>query len=105
MSGNVYLLMFGADTMSPDIIYSRNSALKIAVYFVDSVPFIAHENEIQLYGYLGDGLLVFETVNISPDDALEVLSAIKWYTNYIGHPEIEILPDDPRMEHQIPVAL
>jgi hypothetical protein len=105
MSANVYLLVVGSNRMSPDVIYSRDTELKIAVYYADSMPYTIAEDEIQLYGYLDESLLIFETIDISPDEALEVLSAIKWYTNYIGHSEIEILPDDPRTEAGLAVAL
>jgi hypothetical protein len=105
MSANVYLLMVGSNRISPDVIYSRDSELKIAVYYVDSMPYTVAEDEVQLYGYLDENLLIFETIDIGPDDALEVLSAIKWYTSYIGHPEIEILPEDPRIEAGLALAL
>jgi hypothetical protein len=91
--------------LSPDVIYSRDTDLRIAIYPVDEIPFIPHEDEIQLYGFLNGELLVFETVNISPDDALEVLAAIMWYTSHVGCPSMEILPEDPRMETPIAVAL
>ncbi|MBW4888745.1 hypothetical protein KXQ82_03430 [Mucilaginibacter sp. HMF5004] len=105
MSRNVYLVMVGSNPISPDIVYSRDSELKLAVYFTDDMPYVARKDEIQLYGYLNEKLIVFETIDISPDDALEVITAIKWYTQYIGHPEIEILPDDPRVEQEINIAL
>ncbi len=105
MDGRVYLLMVGPNVVKPDIIYSRDSELKIAVYNVCQHHYIPHTDEIQLYGYLNDNLLVFETIDIEPEDALEMLTAIKWYTNYIGVPHMEILPDDPRMPHETAIAL
>jgi hypothetical protein len=105
MSEKVYLLMVGSNTFSPDVIYSRDSDLKIAVYYTDNVSFAPTEGEIQLYAYSGQSLMIFETIDIHPDDALEMLAAIKWYMAYIGHPEIEILPDDPRMNAEFAVAL
>ena len=103
MNEKFYLVVMSSDPLSPDMVYSGDSGLKLCVYHLDKVAFTPNENEIQLYGYWTCNLLAFETVDISADNALEVLSAIKWYTRYIGCPEMEILPDDPRMGHEIAV--
>jgi len=105
MNGNVYLLSVGSDPLSPDIIYSRDSELKLSVYRVEDIHFVADESEIQLYGYLNNHLLAFETIDVEPEDALEVITAIRWYSGYMGSPKMEILPDDPRVLVEIAVAL
>ena len=105
MNGDVYLLLIGADLQSPDVIYSRDTDLRIKVYQLGKMTYLPNENEIQLYGALNEKLIVFETVDIVPEDALEVISAIRWYTDYIGYPEMEILPEDPRILQQIAIAL
>lgn len=97
MSDEVYLLLTGSDR-SPDMIYSRNTELRIKVYCVNRMDYEPEINEIQLYGYIKDELLIFETVNIQADDALDMIPAIRWYANYSGYPEMEILPDDPRVD-------
>jgi hypothetical protein len=102
MSDEVYLLLTGSD-QDPDIIYSRNTHLKIKVYALNKMPFEAEDNEIQLYGYINQSLVVFETVDIQADDALDMIAAIRWYANYMNFPEMEILPDDPRMDREIAV--
>jgi hypothetical protein len=56
-----------------------------------------------LYGYANNKLYAFETINITPEDALDVVSAIQWYANYIDCPGMEILPEDPRMNHDLAV--
>jgi hypothetical protein len=102
MSDEVYLLLTGSEN-SPEIIYSRNSELKIKVFCLNGKQYKPETNEIQLYGYINDSLLVFETVNIQADDALDMIPAIRWYANYKSFPQMEILPDDPRIGREIAV--
>lgn len=96
MDYNVYLLATDPNNPCRDIIHSRDTNLKIRVFCLDNELFIADASEIQLYGYAGSKLYAFETINISADDALDVVGAIQWYADYIEFPEMEILPDDPR---------
>jgi len=96
MDGNVYLLATDPKNACRDVIHSRDTPLKIRVYCLDHESFNPGESEIQLYGYAGKTLYAFETIDIKADDALDVVSAIRWYAAYINHPEMEILPDDPR---------
>jgi len=100
MSDEVYLLLTGSD-QSPDIIYSRNSQLRIKVFCLNEIDYQPEPNEIQLYGYINEALMVFETVNIVAEDALDMIPSIRWYANYVGYPEMEILPDDPRIDKML----
>lgn len=102
MDAEIYLLLTDSD-QTPDIIYSRNSDLKIKVYCLNGMKYTPEPNEIQLYSYYKGDLLVFETVNISADDALDMISAIRWYAKYLECPDMEILSDDPRLGHEIAV--
>jgi hypothetical protein len=103
MSADVYLLLTGANQQSPDVIYSRNSGLRIRVCRPDEMDYKQQVNEIQLYSYCNNQLLIFETIDIAAEDALDMIPAIRWYANYIGFPEMEILPDDPRVGQEIAV--
>ena len=96
MDYNVYLLATDPQNPCRDVIHSRDTRLKVKVYCLDEEQFSPDDNEIQLYGYAGKTLYAFETIDIKADDALDVVSAIRWYAAYINHPEMEILPDDPR---------
>jgi len=96
MDHNVYLLATDPKNACRDVIHSRDTGLKIRVFCLDDEKFSAHENEIQLFGYASSKLYAFETINILAEDALDVVGAIQWYADYIGYPEMEILPDDPR---------
>jgi hypothetical protein len=103
MDGNVYLLATDPKNACRDVIHSRDTPLKIRVYCLDNEHFNPGESEIQLYGYAGEKLYAFETIDIKADDALDVVNAIRWYATYIEHPEMEILPDDPRLGETIAV--
>jgi hypothetical protein len=96
MDHNVYLLATDPKNACRDVIHSRDTALKIRVFCLSDEKYIANENEIQLFGYANSKLYAFETINIAAEDALDVVGAIQWYADYIGVPDMEILPDDPR---------
>ena len=101
MDYNVYLLATDPKDPCRDVIHSRDTALKIRVYCLNHDRFSPNEAEIQLYGYAHEKLYAFETINISSEDALDVVGAIQWYADYIDYSEMEILPEDPRPGHNI----
>jgi len=101
MDYNVYLLATDPNNPCRDIIHSRDTNLKIRVICLDEDHFTANKNEIQLYGYADNKLYAFETINITGEDALDVVGAIQWYADYIEFPEMEILPDDPRSGQRV----
>lgn len=101
MDHNVYLLATDPKNPCRDVIHSRDTGLKIRVFCLSNERFNPQESEIQLFGYANDKLYAFETINISAEDALDVVSAIQWYADYVGEPEMEILPEDPRPGQEI----
>jgi hypothetical protein len=101
MDYNVYLLATDPNNPCRDVIHSRDTDLKIRVFCLSEDRFNPNESEIQLYGYAHNKLYVFETINITADDALDVVGAIQWYAEYIEFPEMEILPEDPRESQNI----
>ena len=101
MDYNVYLLATDPNNPCRDVIHSRDTSLKIRVFCLDKEQFNPDNNEIQLYGYANNKLFAFETINIAAEDALDVVSAIRWYADYVDYPEMEILPDDPRSDQNI----
>ena len=103
MNGDVYLLLIDSDESVPEKIYSGLSSLKVGIYDTERSPFIAQADEIQLYAFVDGKLKAFQTEDVDPEDVIDLLSAIKWYLNYIGCPDAEILPDDPRTGHNIAV--
>ena len=103
MDYNVYLLATDPKNACRDVIHSRDTNLKIRVYCLDDDRFVPDNGEIQLYGYAGKKLYAFETINIHAEDAIDVLSAIRWYAEYIDFPAMEVLPDDPRQGKHVAV--
>lgn len=101
MDHNVYLLATDPNDPCRDIIHSRDTSLKVRVICLNKDNYEPDNNEIQLYGYIESKLYVFETINISAEDALDVVGAIQWYADYCGSPEMEILPEDPRPGHHM----
>ena len=96
MDHNVYLLATDPKNPCRDVIHSRDTRLKVRVYCLDVEQFRADDNEVQLYGYANSKLFAFETIDIAAEDAIDLVSAIKWYAGYIQSPNMEILPEDPR---------
>ena len=96
MDYNIYLLATDPNNACRDVIHSRDTNLKIRVFCLSEEEFTPNNSEIQLYGYAHNKLYAFETINITGEDALDVVGAIQWYADYIEYPDMEILPDDPR---------
>jgi hypothetical protein len=105
MEYNVYLLATDPNNPCRDVIHSRDTGLKIRVYCLDSDKITPDPNEIQLFGYAYNKLYAFETIDITAEDALDVVGAIQWYAEYINYPEMEILPEDPRPGHSNDIAM
>jgi hypothetical protein len=103
MDNNIYLLATDPNNPCRDVIHSRDTHLKIRVFCINEESFDPDGNEIQLYGFSQNKLYAFETINIIAEDALDVVSAIQWFAEYIDFPEMEILPDDPRPGQRIVV--
>jgi hypothetical protein len=101
MEHNVFLLATDPHDPCRDVIHSRDTTLKVKVFCVTEENYTPDPNEIQLFGYAHKKLYAFETINITPDDALDVISAIEWYAEYIDYPNMEILPEDPRIGHDV----
>ncbi|MFD1257090.1 hypothetical protein ACFQ3S_09805 [Mucilaginibacter terrae] len=103
MEHHVFLLSTDPNAPCQDVIHSRDTPLKVKVFCVTEKNYTPNPNEIQLFGYAYKKLYAFETMNISPDDALDVISAIQWYADYIEFPDMEILPQDPRIGHSVAI--
>lgn len=99
MEHNVFLLATDPNDPCRDVIHSRDTNLKVKVYCATEENFAPDTDEIQLYAYAGEKLYAFETISVTADDALDMINAIQWYADYIHHPEMEILPEDPRSDH------
>src|SRR4051812_27756544 len=101
MDHNVYLLATDPQDPCRDVIHSRDTSLKVSVFCLAEDKISPDANEIQLYGYGHGKLYAFETIHVTPDDALDVIEAIQWYADYIDAPDMEILPEDPRLGNEV----
>jgi len=99
------MLLTRSSQLSAEIIYSRDTDLKVKVYNLSEMAFTANDNEIQLYAYYNRDLLAFETIDITAEDAMDVILAIKWYAQYLEYANMEILPDDPRLDRGNEIAV
>ncbi|MEO6849299.1 MAG: hypothetical protein ABI166_01660 [Mucilaginibacter sp.] len=96
MNHNVYLLATDPKDSCGDVIYSRDTGLRVRIFCLDRENFSHEPSEIQLFAYIKGHLFAFETIGIKSDDALDIVDALKWYGDYTKCPDMEILPEDPR---------
>jgi len=92
LSSNFYLVQ----TETGDMIRDVKSMLTISVHHLNNEPFQPNPSELQFYSRYPGDLLAFETVNIKDYLRPMVASALLWYAQYIGYPEMNISSEDPR---------
>jgi hypothetical protein len=70
--------------------------LRISIRTLDSANFEPNPSELQFYSQYKEGLIVFETVNIKDYLRPLVASALQWYADHIGSPDMYISSEAPR---------
>jgi hypothetical protein len=83
-------------TENGDMIRDAKSMLRIDIHQLSNKPFLPNPSELQFYSIDSGILLAFETVNIRDYLRPLVASALLWYAQYIGYPEMNISSEDPR---------
>lgn len=83
-------------TENGDVIRDVKSMLRINIHQLERVSFNPNPAELQFYSACTDGNLAFETVNIKDYLRPIVASALMWYAQHIGHPDMNISTEDPR---------
>lgn len=78
------------------MIRDAKSMLAISVHHLNKESFQPNSAELQFYSRYPGDLLAFETVNIKDYLRPMVASALLWYAQYIGYPEMSISTEDPR---------
>ncbi|MBS1530766.1 MAG: hypothetical protein JSU01_10685 [Bacteroidetes bacterium] len=91
-STNFYI----AHTEAGDMIRDVKSMLKISIRRLEEITFEPNAAELQFYSKYQNGHIVFETVNIKDYLRPLVASALHWYAEYIGQPDMYITNEDPR---------
>lgn len=92
LSSNFYL----AQTENGDVIRDAKSMLAINIHHLNKESFQPNPSELQFYSRYPGDLLAFETVNIKDYLRPIVASALMWYAQHIGYPEMNISTEDPR---------
>jgi hypothetical protein len=92
LSTNFYLVQ----TENGDMIRDVKSMLTISVRHLNKEPFQPNPCELQFYSRYPGDMIAFETVNIKDYLRPMVASALLWYAQYIGYPEMNISSEDPR---------
>jgi hypothetical protein len=92
LSTNFYIIQTEAGDMIRDV----KSMLRISILKLGETAFEPNPAELQFYSKYKDGLLVFETVNIKDYLRPLVASALQWYAEHIGYPDMYISSQDPR---------
>ena len=103
MNRNVFLLATDPNNSCRDVIHARDTGLRLRVFCLDTDPFNPDMNEIQLYGSANNQLYAFESIDVTSDDALDIVEAIQWYASYIKCPDMNIVADDPRPGREIAI--
>ncbi|MGZ3766726.1 MAG: hypothetical protein ACXVB0_16730 [Mucilaginibacter sp.] len=83
-------------TENGDMIRDVKSMLRINIYHLERSTFHPDPSELQFYSIYQGVYLAFETVNIKDYLRPLVASALLWYAQYIGYPEMHISSEDPR---------
>ena len=92
LSTNFYIIQTEAGDMIRDV----KSMLRINILKLENTAFEPNPTELQFYSRLQESHLVFETVNIKDYLRPLVASALQWYAEYIGSPDMYISSEDPR---------
>ncbi|MEO6850677.1 MAG: hypothetical protein ABI166_08600 [Mucilaginibacter sp.] len=94
ISTNFYVVQ----TETGDMIRDVKSMLRINIHLLNNRPFQANPTELQFYStYQGIGM-AFETVNIKDYLRPLVASALLWYAQHIGFPDMNISSEFPQQE-------
>ncbi len=92
LSTNFYVIQ----TESGDTIRDEKSMLRINIHQLENGAFQPNPAELQFYSIFHGVCLAFETVNIKDYLRPLVASALMWYAQQIGYPEMHISSEDPR---------
>lgn len=98
MENDIFLLVKDVENICRDMIFQRDGTLRICIFCIDEDNFEPKVTELQFYGDNNGELLAFETRGYDMEEPGLIIEAIRWYTNYLGNPEMEILAEDPRPE-------
>jgi hypothetical protein len=82
-------------TEAGDTIRDVKSMLRISIRRLEDAAFHPNPSELQFYSAHNGGHIVFETINIKDYLRPIVASALHWYAEYIGNPDMHISSEVP----------
>ncbi len=88
-------------TENCDTIQDERSVLRINIYNLGNGVFQPNPSELQFYGIYEDKCVAFETVEIKDFLRPQVASALMWYAQYIGYPEMNISSENPDQSRKV----
>jgi hypothetical protein len=91
LSTNFYVIQ----TENGDMIRDVKSMLRINIHQLENGSFLPNPSELQFYSLYPGVHLAFETVNIRDYLRPLVASALLWYAQHIGYPDMNITSQDP----------
>jgi len=92
LSTNFYIIQ----TETGDMIRDVKSMLRINIHQIEGGAFCPNPSELQFYSMYQGACLAFETVNIKDYLRPLVASALLWYAQHIGYPEMNISSEFPQ---------
>ena len=94
ISTNFYVIQ----TENGDMIRDVKSMLRINIHQLANRSFEPNPSELQFYSMYQGVCMAFETVNIKDYLRPLVASALLWYAQYIGFPDMNISSEYPQQE-------
>jgi hypothetical protein len=93
---DVFFLLKDPEDDCQDVIRMRDSDLRLRVYCLEGIDYHPPADKLVFFGDDHGTPLAFEVHSESPENFFSSIDAIRWYTQYIGYPQMEIHSEDPR---------
>jgi hypothetical protein len=90
-SSNYFLL-----NRERNVIVHKATGLRINVFGLEVENYRPNPTELHVFGDDHGEWLAFETEGWSTEDRVILIDAVKWYSQFLDYPEINITEEDPR---------
>ncbi|MDF3078541.1 MAG: hypothetical protein K0S09_2430 [Sphingobacteriaceae bacterium] len=95
MQDEIFFLLKNPDDDCHDVIRMRDSNLRIKILCLNGSKYSEPTDKLVFYGNNKGEVLAFESAD-NQNNFYKILDAIRWYSQYIENPTMEILSHDPR---------
>lgn len=96
MPDEIFFLLKDPEDDCEDVIRMRDSVLRIRVYCLNNFNYVEPAGKLVFYANNKGELLAFESTD-DKFDFYKILDAIRWYSQYLDNPTMEIQATDPRV--------